>query len=89
LGRLLWGEQACQEIGEAAWKSIESTGSKQSQLLIVVCKNGFLRIEKIQPAGKRMLTSGEFLAGYGKNKSLHLELPTPAACHPLLEKLMD
>jgi methionyl-tRNA formyltransferase len=86
-GHLLWGEQACQAIGESVWKSMESDGIRQSQLLIVICKNGFLRIDKIQPAGKRMLTSGEFLAGYSKNKSLHLKHPTAAACHPLLDKL--
>jgi len=89
LGRLLWGEQASQEIGEPAWKKLESDGLRQSQLLILICKNGCLRIEKIQPAGKRMFTSGEFLAGYGKNKSLHLENPTAVACHPLLEKFAD
>lgn len=87
-GQLLWGEQACQAIGDSVWKSMESDGIRQSQLLIVLCKNGFLRIDKIQPAGKRMLTSGEFLAGYSKNKSLHLEHPTDVACHPLLEKLL-
>jgi methionyl-tRNA formyltransferase len=87
-GRLLWGDQACQALGASTWKSMESDGVKQSQLLVIICKNGFLRIDKIQPAGKRMLTSGEFLAGYGKNKSLHLESPTADACHPLLEKLL-
>ncbi len=87
-GRLLWGDQACHAIGDSAWKSMESGGIRQSHLLILICKDGFLRIEKIQPAGKRMLTSGEFLAGYGKNKSLHLEHLTAAACHPLLEKLL-
>jgi methionyl-tRNA formyltransferase len=87
-GHFLWGERACQEIGESAWRSLESAGLRSSQLLILRCKNGYLKIDTIQPAGKRLLTSVEFLNGYGKNKSLHLEQPTPFPEHPLLEKLV-
>lgn len=88
LGRFLWDERAVNAIGAQRWALMEVDGVRSSQLLLLECKNGFLRIDKIQPAGKRMLTSGEFLAGYRKNKILHIAMPTPTPYHPLLEKLV-
>jgi len=87
-GQLLWDERALKAIGAEQWALLESKEFRLSQLLLVVCKNGFLKIDRIQPAGKRMLTSGEFLAGYRKNTALHLQFPTATPCHSLLDKLV-
>jgi len=88
IGQLLWDERALNAIGAEQWALMESKEFRSSQLLLAVCKNGFLKIDRLQPAGKRMLTSGEFLAGYRKNSSLHLQFPTVTPCHPLLDKLI-
>ena len=34
--------------------------------LVLVCKNGGLLLEQVQPQGKRVMTAKEFLAGYGR-----------------------
>ena len=44
----------------AAGTVVEAAGER----LIVVTGHGLLRIEKLQPAGKRVQTAAEFLRGY-------------------------
>ncbi|MEW5805716.1 MAG: methionyl-tRNA formyltransferase [Patescibacteria group bacterium] len=48
-------------------KTIPKTGLAQfNKDLILVCKEGALLLEHVQPEGKRIMTGKEFLNGYGK-----------------------
>lgn len=71
-GRLIWGAAAA------------ASGSGAE--LLVECGEGRLAVETLQPAGKRMMKSKEFLAGYGKQSRMQFRHPE-APSHPLLEKL--
>lgn len=71
-GELLWGE------------SIKNIPELPTDCTLAVrCKSGYLGILELQPAGKRSMLSKEFLAGYGKSKSLRF-LPPATHPHPLL-----
>jgi methionyl-tRNA formyltransferase len=80
-GELLWGER----IPASLMVGMENSSSKD--LLLVACFPNFLKIEKLQPAGKRVMTSKEFLAGYGKSKAIRFE-HSRSEGHSLLEKLV-
>jgi methionyl-tRNA formyltransferase len=79
-GEFLWGER----IPASLMVGMENSSSKD--LLLVACFPNFLKIEKLQPAGKRVMTSKEFLAGYGKSKAIRFEHSLSEG-HSLLEKL--
>lgn len=46
-----------------------------SGILVIACDRGALRIEELQPAGKRMLSSAEFLRGYPVQAGQHFGDP--------------
>jgi len=82
-GTLFWGP-GLQEI-----LALDSeTGLAASQpipLLVVACVDKFLEIVQLQPAGKKMQSAREFLAGYGRAESMRFLPPPPEAHHRLLE----
>lgn len=43
--------------------------------LLAVAGNGFVKIEQIQPAGKRAMKAADFVAGYVRNAVLRLLIP--------------
>ncbi len=91
---IVWGDSERFEPGEMIWGEripasllAEMEVSSSKDVLLVACRPNFLKIEKLQPAGKRIMTSKEFLAGHGKSAAIYLE-QSPAKGHLLLEKLV-
>jgi methionyl-tRNA formyltransferase len=55
--------------------------------LAAVAADGLLLIARLQPAGKKTMSSEEFLRGYSRHGNLKLDVPNQT--HPLLEKMMS
>jgi methionyl-tRNA formyltransferase len=57
-------ESAVENLGESAATPAGQVLVAEGDRLLVATGSGALRIERLQPAGKRILTAGEFLRGY-------------------------
>jgi methionyl-tRNA formyltransferase len=55
--------------------------------LAVECAKGWLAIESLQPAGKRVVTAKEFLAGYGRLREMRFQSPESSE-RSLLSRLL-
>jgi methionyl-tRNA formyltransferase len=87
-GQILWGPQLA-ECLHAIAVDPQATSASTSPEMLVVTGEGGLVIEKLQPAGKRIMTAKEFLAGYGRNPSLRFVVNPHGPQQPLLEKLSE
>lgn len=73
--RLIIGRSQVQPAVEAV---DPGTVVQASDALVVACGSDALRIEELQPAGKRMLSAAEFLRGYPVQTNHHFgDPPTP------------
>jgi len=85
-GTLLWGHQLDDVISAQSTSSGNVVG--QRSRLVVACDDEWLEIQKLQPSGKKIMDSREFLAGYGRSESMCFEVPSDdAPRHELLEKM--
>ncbi len=80
-GEVVWGDRIPESLRDGMEKSL----SKDE--LLVACRPNLLKIQQLQPAGKRSMTSKEFLAGYGKSQGIRFEQAAEPG-HLLLEKLV-
>jgi methionyl-tRNA formyltransferase len=80
-GELIWGDRIPESLRD------EKAKSSSKDELLVACRPNFLKIQQVQPAGKRSMTSKEFLAGYGKSLGIRFVQPAEQG-HLLLEKLV-
>ena len=46
------------------WHSAGEVIIAENDMLVVACGSGSIRLLEVQPAGKRVMTAGEFLRGY-------------------------
>ncbi|MEI8210680.1 MAG: methionyl-tRNA formyltransferase [Planctomycetota bacterium] len=79
LGDLLHGDSLARVLDQVE-------GGIQGNLAAVAA-DGLLLISRLQPAGKKSMSSEEFLRGYSRHGNLKLDVPNQP--HPLLEKMMS
>ena len=84
-GEIFWGPALRKIFESVLQRGVD--GEDRVPLMVVACDDGYLEIEQIQPAGKKMQLAREFLAGYGKTESLRFLVPQPDVAHRLLEKM--
>jgi methionyl-tRNA formyltransferase len=84
-GRIFWG-QSLREFIAGRFGAAMAEGDRLPQMA-VACSDELLEIEQIQPSGKKMQQSREFLAGYGKAESMRFVAPAPDRLNPLLQKM--
>jgi methionyl-tRNA formyltransferase len=87
-GQILWGPRLAECLHSMADDPPERSASAAREMVVMTGQGGLV-IEKLQPAGKRIMTAKEFLAGYGRSPSLRFVMNTPAPQQPLLEKLSE
>jgi methionyl-tRNA formyltransferase len=73
--------------GDSLARVLEQVEGANQGNLAAVAADGLLLIARLQPAGKKTMSSEEFLRGYSRHGNLKLDVPNQS--HPLLEKMMS